>query len=127
MSVKERLIKFLKSQGVSQRTFEQAIGVSNGYVNNIRVSIQPDKLQRIIQHFPNLNTEWLLSGEGSMLRGGDVPGDSVAMPREVFDQLSQLIDTVCSQQSTIANQQELLSRQQDLVNKILNPPPSQRS
>lgn len=68
MSVKERLIEFLKSQGMSQRTFEQAIGVSNGYVNNIRVSIQPDKVQRIAQYFPSLNTGWLLTGEGVMIK-----------------------------------------------------------
>lgn len=121
MSVKERLIEFLKSQGISQRLFEQTIGVSNGYVNNIRVSIQPDKVQRIAQHYPNINTGWLLSGEGEMLKGETkAPNGSVAIPREVFDRMSQLIDTVCSQQGTIAAQQQVVAEQHRTIDRLIN-------
>lgn len=48
----------------------------------------------------------------------------VKMSREVFDKMSRLIDTVCSQQGTIAGQQDLLSKMQMLVDKALTPPPS---
>lgn len=47
----------------------------------------------------------------------------VKMSREVFDKMSRLIDTVCSQQGTIAGQQDLLSKMQMLVDKALTPPP----
>lgn len=70
-TVKERLISFLKSETVSQRAFEIKVGLSNGYVNNIRVSIQPDKVQKIALSYPQLNTGWLLTGEGEMLKSGD--------------------------------------------------------
>lgn len=40
----------------------------------------------------------------------------IEMPREVFDKMAQLIDTVCSQQDVIA-------QQQSVINKVLNPPP----
>ena len=33
-------------------------------------SISPDIANRIVQRFPELNKEWLLSGEGEMLLGG---------------------------------------------------------
>lgn len=46
----------------------------------------------------------------------------VKMSREVFDKMSRLIDTVCSQQGTIAGQQDLLSKMQMLVDKALTPP-----
>ena len=46
----------------------------------------------------------------------------VKMSREVFDKMSRLIDTVCSQQGTIAGQQDLLSKMQMLVDKVLTPP-----
>ena len=50
----------------------------------------------------------------------------IEMPREVFDKMARLIDTVCSQQGTIAGQQDLLSKMQMLVDKALTPPhPSQ--
>ena len=70
-TVKQRLINYLKYKKISQRKFELEIGLSNGYVNNINKSIQPDKIQKIILCYSDLNTGWLLTGEGEMLKGGD--------------------------------------------------------
>ena len=66
-TVKDRLKAFIKYKGLGQGRFEVTCGLSNGYVNNIRQSIQPDKLQKIALHFPDLNTGWLMTGEGEML------------------------------------------------------------
>lgn len=65
-SVKNRLIAFIKSQGISINRFEKICGFSTGYVGNMRKSIQPDKVMSIIQNFPTLNTAWLFTGEGEM-------------------------------------------------------------
>ncbi|GHT46581.1 transcriptional regulator [Bacteroidia bacterium] len=67
-TVKERLKEFINSLGIGQGAFERGVGLSNGYVNNIRVSIQPDKLQKIALKYPQLNTGWLMTGEGEMLK-----------------------------------------------------------
>ena len=61
--VKDRLMAFLADIGWSQSKFERECGMSNGYVNNIRQSIQPDKLQKIAQRFPALNITWLMIGD----------------------------------------------------------------
>lgn len=66
-SVKQRLIQFIKYKGISQRKFESAIGVSNGFINNISKSIGAEKMQSIESKFPELNKSWLLTGEGEML------------------------------------------------------------
>lgn len=68
MSVKDRLKKFIAYKGVSVRKFEGMVGMSYGYVNNMRVSMQPDKVMNIASVFPELNTGWLLTGDGSMLK-----------------------------------------------------------
>lgn len=68
MTIKERLILFIKSQKFGQAAFEKKAGLSNGYVNNIRQSIQPNKLAKIASTYPELNTGWLMTGEGSMLK-----------------------------------------------------------
>lgn len=68
MSVKQRIIEFAKTQERSVRAFEIKAGLTVGYINAIRVSIQPDKLKCIASHYPNLNTGWLLTGEGEMLK-----------------------------------------------------------
>ena len=71
-SVKQRLIKFIKKKGLSQKKFEESVGFSNGYVNNIAKGIGAEKLQRILNVYPDLNQQWLLTGEGEMLTGSDV-------------------------------------------------------
>lgn len=66
-SVRERLILFAKTNGLSQRAFERKAGLSNGYINNISKGIGAEKLQKILATFPQLNESWLMSGEGEML------------------------------------------------------------
>ena len=92
MSVKQRLIEFAKSQEKSVRAFEIKSGLTIGYINSIRVSIQPDKLKCIASHYPNLNAEWLLTGKGAMLR----TESNVESSRE-----DRLIAIIESQQRTI--------------------------
>ena len=72
MSVKQRLLEFIKREGLSQSRFEKAVGLSNGYVNNISKGIGADKLQRITEKFPYLNAEWLLTGKGEMLKANTI-------------------------------------------------------
>lgn len=67
MSVKQRLIKYLDTKKITKAYFVRAIGVSNSYINNMRQSISPDKLEKILEQFPDLNTTWLLTGDGDML------------------------------------------------------------
>lgn len=69
MGVKERLKAFISSVGMGQKAFEIECGLSNGYVNNIRRSITVEKARQILEHFPNLNMGWLMTGEGEMLKG----------------------------------------------------------
>lgn len=67
-TVKQRLISFIGYKGITKNQFEKECGLSTGYVANISKSIQPDKTARIAEKFPDLNTGWLLTGEGEMLR-----------------------------------------------------------
>lgn len=67
-TVQERLLQFIEYKGLSKNKFEQTCGLSTRYVSNISVSIQPDKVKKISLAFPDLNTGWLLTGEGSMIK-----------------------------------------------------------
>lgn len=70
MSVKERLIEYLDFKGISKSDFGRAIGVSSAYVTSIRKSIDDEKVLRILEKYPDLNRDWLLYGEGEMLKPG---------------------------------------------------------
>lgn len=68
MSVKERLKEYLIHKNLRINYFEKSIGASNSFVNNIRVSISPDKLESIANIYKDLNITWLLTGEGEMIK-----------------------------------------------------------
>jgi len=88
-TVKERLITYLKSIGYSQRMFEEAIGASNGYVNNISKGIGPGYLSVVKERFPLLNIEWLMTGEGQMLNETEAPKEG---PGDTMDRLLTIIE-----------------------------------
>lgn len=83
-NVKDRLVSYLKYKKLSQARFEKSIGMSNGYVNNIRQSIQPDKLLKIAQYYPDLNISWLMIGElgGEMLKQIEAKSNPVPTTNE---------------------------------------------
>ena len=68
MAVKERLVDFIKSNGLTNSEFCRSIGVSTGFISSMVNSTQPDKIERITLKYPELNVGWLLTGEGSMLK-----------------------------------------------------------
>lgn len=67
-NVKQRLIRFVKSQNLTQAEFQRRCNLSAGYINNMVSSIGTSKLEQILSEFPQLNREWLLYGEGEMLK-----------------------------------------------------------
>lgn len=66
-SVKYRLTNYLEYKGISKSEFGRTIGVSSAYITSMRKSIQPDKLKNIQECYPDLNTNWLLTGVGEMI------------------------------------------------------------
>lgn len=68
MTVKERIIEFIKIQGLKISEFERRCGLSNGYISSMRKSLGEGKLNNVLREFPALNREWLLYGEGEMLK-----------------------------------------------------------
>lgn len=68
--LKDRLLKYIDFKGVTKSYFEKNIGAGNGYINNVK-TIGSDKLEDIINKYPDLNIEWLLTGRGDMLKKED--------------------------------------------------------
>lgn len=66
--IKERTIEFVKSKGITMKAFEIKCGLSTGYVTSMRKGFGQDKLKNVLIAFPELNRDWLLYGEGSMLK-----------------------------------------------------------
>ena len=127
-TIKERLILFIKSLSIGQGKFEAKCGLSNGYVNNIKRSIQPDKLQKISLQYPSLNTGWLMTGEGEMLKtcqsvgdisnsnvsGVNVKGSGININPNAYDALLKIVE---ANQKVTEKFQEQIDRLISIIEK----------
>ena len=125
-TVKDRLVIYIKHLGIGQRKFEIKCGLANGYINNIRQSITPEKLQKIALYNPELNTGWLMTGEGEMLKSsvnienGDgstqVIGDGnhVTTPSTI----DKALDEIAAQRKLVEKSQEQIDRLIGVLEKL---------
>lgn len=124
-TVKDRLILYIKHLGTSQRQFEIKCELANGYIKNIRQSITPDKLRKIALYYPELNTGWLMTGEGEMLKSGisqdgenntQVIGDGnhVNAPNT----LDKALDEIAAQRRLVEKSQEQIDRLIGVLEKL---------
>jgi hypothetical protein len=67
--MKERLLKIIAHYGMSVRAFEAHCELMRGNISNMSddSSIGSDKLSKILDKFPDINSGWLLTGHGLML------------------------------------------------------------
>ena len=74
LTAKDRLIEFLDSEKIGQNAFEKKAGIANGYISHNKGSIGTKIISKIAIAYPDLNTAWLLTGEGEMLKSGNGSG-----------------------------------------------------
>ena len=70
MEIKDRIDEFISFKGLSDKTFESKIGISNGLWRKAK-SLSEDVLIKVIEHFPEINEVWLLRGYGNMIKTPD--------------------------------------------------------
>lgn len=66
ITVRDRIKLFLQHLDIGQNSFEAKVKWSNGYINNTK-SISADKLNQVINEYPQLNLNWLITGKGEMI------------------------------------------------------------
>lgn len=67
-TVKDRTLEFIDYLGIKMKTFEEKCSLSTGYITSMRKGFGSDKLNNVLKAYPQLNREWLLYGEGEMLK-----------------------------------------------------------
>lgn len=67
MSLQERLNTFILSLGISTQAFERQCNISAGTASRLSVKSYGTTFHKIAQAYPQLNMNWLKTGEGEML------------------------------------------------------------
>ncbi|MBQ9887765.1 MAG: helix-turn-helix transcriptional regulator [Bacteroidales bacterium] len=65
--IKQRILRFADSLGVSKREFYKIIGVSRGTLES-KTGITEDVLAKFIAAYPDVRVTWLLTGEGPVMQ-----------------------------------------------------------
>jgi phage repressor protein C with HTH and peptisase S24 domain len=72
----ERIKDFIDTKGISVSAFERSIGMSNASFGKSLKNggaIGTDKLENILNTYPEINPNWLITGNGSMLKSDEQP------------------------------------------------------
>lgn len=131
MDIKDRFAEFIAYKGLSRRKFQESIGVSNSYIQNISNGISAEVLRRIANTYSDLNTDWLLTGNGDMLKPtqsvGDISNSTVSgvnvngteIHISNMDAYDTLLKIVNANQKAVEKFQEQIDRLITIIEKKL--------
>ena len=70
-NILDRLSSYMKNKGLNNNKVTVQAGLSNGLLGNAFKSgrgLNSDSIEKILNAYPDINSEWLLTGKGSMLK-----------------------------------------------------------
>ncbi|WP_314950999.1 helix-turn-helix transcriptional regulator [Tannerella forsythia] len=79
--ITERIKHLIETKGITKYKFCKDLGFSNGFLDKPR-EISTDKYANILEYFPDVNPEWLLTGQGPMLKDKERAEIAHAIPTE---------------------------------------------
>lgn len=74
MTIKDRILIFLKNKGIKMAEFCEITGISKSNFKGIAMEsdLGGDKIVKILTTFPTLSSEWLILGLGQMEKGDNI-------------------------------------------------------
>lgn len=75
LTLKEKILSFLSEMGIRKVDFFEKTGIQSSNFKGVNVKSAPggDMLVKILTLYPELSAEWLMRGEGEMLRNSKNP------------------------------------------------------
>ena len=90
-SIKDRLLTFIDHIGSNPRQFSKSLGRSDGYVRTIGKSMGSDVIGNILLLHPNLNVNWLITGNGEMLLEKSIDNPDLLRIKEENEDLKKQV------------------------------------
>lgn len=98
-----RLISFIRHVGITIQSFESKCNLPCGFVLRLGMNIPKRKLELIGYRYQELNTNWLATGEGTMLKDGTVATKQeimMSVPNIMLKHASAIKDTEQKEQES---------------------------
>ena len=87
--VKDRILYYIENLSISKREFYSKTGISRP------TGITEDTLAKFIATYPEVSLEWLIRGEGEIVRPNgpeEAPADLLEMARRVIEAKDEIIE-----------------------------------
>lgn len=97
MTTKDRTLRFIAHKGLSVKKFEEICGLSNGYLNSMKSGYGNSKLAQVLRAFPELNRDWLVYGEGEMIKGDSIQQEETLTPIPTIEATPMQEDTLVAE------------------------------
>lgn len=93
---KERILQFIEYKGLSVASFEKEVGLSNGAVRNMGQDTRQKTLDKISKTYPELNIDWVVTGNGNMLNNWVPNNDVVEVSAEAWTVIKKQAESLAS-------------------------------
>lgn len=90
MTIQERILQYIDNKDITPYKFCKDLGFPMGYLSK-RGAIRTDNYLKIIKYYTDINPEWLLTGEGSMLKEEEVKKAAQQDPPAANNELVDLL------------------------------------
>lgn len=123
-TVKERVDEYCKYAKISVREFEKSINVSYGYFYHLtKNGVSHDKVKSIISKYPDLNIDWLIYGEGEMLKSQvqNVNGhhNAATMNGDITQNYAQGTDMNLALMNEISEHRKIINKSQEQIDELI--------
>lgn len=122
MNERQRLEQIIESEGLTAKQFAEQVGIQAGTISNIingRNNPSLDVMQRVLNRFRTISSDWLVLGVGSMYRTNGAPDKTlfdikpIEVEHDATEQLEKQVQENKSEQTLSA------PTQNKVVDKIL--------
>jgi transcriptional regulator with XRE-family HTH domain len=83
----ERILEILKIKNLSPAQFADLIGVQRSSISHLisgRNKPSLEFIQKILKTFPEINTDWMLSGKGPVMKQENYINEEITPPVDLF-------------------------------------------
>lgn len=69
-TTKQRILQYIEYKGIDRKVFFQNTGIKRGLLDadKLQATVSDVYIAKILATYPDINPDWLLTGQGSMLR-----------------------------------------------------------
>lgn len=120
--IKQRILHFASTLGISKRDFYSKIGVSRGTLES-KTGITEDVITKFFATYPQVSIEWLMTGRGGMLQENLTGQTEVQSNNETNKEMASteivntLLKTIREQAEEIGQLRERIAQMQQRFEK----------